>query len=94
MIKQMIKQARPLQGAADESGTRFSVWSSPRSADSDRLSMGQRLWIHRRLDGCASWVPADRLWLQPYPTRRIAERCVVIDEKLVSGNRTLSSSPM
>ena len=82
-------------GRADESGTRFSVWSSPPfSSFSDPLSMGQRLRIHRRLDGCTSWVPADRQWRQPYPTRRIAEPCVVMDEELVSGNRTLSSSPM
>ena len=41
-----------------------------------------------------AWDQLISTWLQPYPTRRIAERCVVIDEKLVSGNRTLSSSPM
>jgi hypothetical protein len=90
----MIKQAVRSRGGGRVGHKLQRLELTPFSSFSDPLSMGQRLRIHRRLDGCTSWVPADRRWLQPYPTRRIAEPRVVMDEELVSGNRTLSSSPM
>jgi hypothetical protein len=92
MIKRMIKPGHSRGGGrVGHKIQRLEL--TPFSSLSDP-SAWERLRIHRRLNGCTSWVPADRLRLQPYPTRRIAEPRVVMDEELVSGNRTLSSSPM